>query len=214
MDLLDEVFEQSIKSDKFSIHEFNSKKMPVGDQIIYDFDRLFFSKIKTKFWIAGGAITSFLSGDKINDYDFFVHDKKNLIKLIYELRNKLKFKHYMITKQAIKGRVVIDNKEYKIDIVKRLFDNPIKTIEKFDFTITCFAVNKDTFFYHKTASFDLLRKRLVVNNMPYPIDSIRRMQKYIERGYRACNGTIMEIVIAVRELNPEDVGLVEFYPVD
>lgn len=195
-------------------HAFNSGKFPVADQVIYYFNKILFNHIDADFWIAGGALTSFMSKDKIKDIDCFVSSRHNACKLVLELRRKFEFKHYLITKEAIKGTAVVNGGRLAIDVVKRSFDSPKETIEGFDFTVCCMSVDRENLYYHKNVAFDILRKKLVVNNLPFPVSSVRRMNKYIKKGYSACNGTIMEVLTAVRGVGDEDFGLVEFYPID
>lgn len=195
-------------------HKFNTTKFLVGDQVIFHFGNLLFNNIESDFWIAGGAITSFLSGDKMKDIDCFVANRTNAAKLLIELRKKYEFKAYLITPNAVKGWATIKGVKLAIDVVKNTFQNPIQTIENFDFTVTCFAVDKSNFYYHSLAPFDILRKKLVVNKLSHPVDSMRRIQKYVRKGYGACNGTIMEIAEAIRLLTPEQMEIVEFYPID
>jgi hypothetical protein len=195
-------------------HKYKQGKFPVADQVIYYFNNLLFDHIDSNFWIAGGCITSFLSGDKVNDIDCFVNTRSNACKLIVELRKKFEFKAYLITPNAIKGIATIKGKSIKIDIVKNVFDNPLSTIENFDFTVVCFSTDGDRFYYHSKAAFDLLRRKLVINNTTHPVDSVRRLQKYVKRGFSACNGTVLELAEAIRKLTPEEMEIVEFYPID
>lgn len=195
-------------------HLFETKKFPVGDSLIHFFRKTIFNHIEGDFWIAGGAITSYLSGDKIKDFDLFFKTRKDACKVVIELRNKFEFKMHFCTDQAIKGHIKINGQKYNIDIVKNLFKEPIETIQKFDFTVCCLAVDKEAFYYHQSASFDILRRKLVVNDLPFPVSTTRRMTKYIKKGYSICNGTIMEILSATRNLPEEEFGLIDFYPID
>ena len=195
-------------------HTFNKGKFPVADQAIHYFSKIILSKLDCYCWVAGGAITSFMSGQKIKDIDLFFNSRNEAAKAVIQLRKQFKFKLLFATDKAIKGIAEIQGRKVKIDIVKTLFPNPIACINEFDFTVCCFAVSKTKFFYHPNAPFDILRKKLVINNLPFPVSTVRRMNKYIKRGYSACNGTIMEILTEVRNVNPEDFGLVDFYPVD
>lgn len=195
-------------------HKYQSAKFPVGDQVIHHFYKKLISKTETDFFIAGGAITSFLSGDKIKDFDLFFKSRKDAFLTLIKLRKDFEFKLHFSTKEAIKGSILLDGIRVNIDIVKRTFNDPFDCIKMFDFTVCCFAVDSDTFYYHENAAFDLLRKKLVVNNLPFPVSSTRRMNKYIKKGFSVCNGTILEILTAVRELDSSEFGLIDFYPVD
>lgn len=195
-------------------HKLNVGKFPVADSTIHYFKKAILDELDCNCWVAGGAITSFLSGDKIKDIDLFFKTRKDACKALLKLRNKFEFKLHFITKEAIKGSAVVKGKKVNIDIVKRCFNSPEDTIRDFDFTVCCLAVKDDYFYYHENAAFDILRKKLVVNSLPFPVSSARRMSKYLKRGYSVCNGTILELLTEVRKVSEEDFGLQDFYPID
>lgn len=167
-------------------------------------------------WIAGGAVRDYFATGKMteSDIDFFLPDRKSMARLVVILRNKFKFKHYMITKNAIKGRGTVNGHAQDIDIVKIPCETMESTIDRFDFTICCFAVDRKRVLYHPSAPFDLLRKRLVVNNLPFPLSSFQRMQKFLKRDYWICNGGMVEIAKAMSKIDFEnpDQNMIEFYP--
>jgi len=166
-------------------------------------------------WIAGGSIRDyFQKGYCKNDIDFFCQDRKAMADLVKWLRNNRQFKHYLITKNAIKGCVTIGEKRIDVDVVKKEFQNATSTIEKFDFTVCCFAVSADNFYFHQSAPFDLLRKRLVINELPHPVDTLKRLNKYIKKGFSACNGTLMTLAKSLAEQDPSDESIFEFYKFD
>lgn len=165
-------------------------------------------------WVAGGALRAYLSDEKISDIDLFSNDRRHLARLVIILRKELKFKPYIITKSAIKGWCDYKGKKFKVDVVKRLFNDPQHTLDNFDFTVCCFATDGTFFYYHKTAAFDLLKKRLVINNLPSPVDSLKRMQRYIQKGYFACNGTLLTIAKEISMIDSSDESIFEFYTFD
>lgn len=190
---------------------------PQMQQCMSYFHKKFFRNTEgLNVWIAGGALKSYLESGHIEDtdVDFYSSSRQELTKLVLILRKEYKFKHYLITKNAIKGTGYIKGKKVDIDIVKRLFKDMHETIDNFDFTVTCFATNGKDFVYHPSAPFDLLRKRLVINNLPFPLSTLQRMQKYIKRGYWICNGGMLEIAKAQSEIDWEnkDENTIEFYP--
>lgn len=195
------------------VHKFQEGKFPVGDSLIHNFNKLILSKIDNC-WVAGGALTSYLSGEKIKDIDLFFATRKDAAKAVLLIRKEYNFKLHFTTNEAIKGSAEINGRSINIDIVKRCFKDPIETIQDFDFTVCCLAVDQNSFYYHEKAPFDILRKKLVVNSLPFPVSTTRRMCKYIKRGYSICNGTILEILTAVRGVSDQDFGIIDFYPID
>lgn len=167
-------------------------------------------------WIAGGAVRDYFATGKMteSDVDFFLPDRKSMARLVIVLRNKFKFKHYLITKNAIKGYGYLGKDKVDIDIVKVVFEDKFKTIDQFDFTVCCFAVDRKEVAYHPSAPFDLLRKRLVINALPFPVSTLQRMQKYLKRDYWICNGGMVEIAKAMSKIDWQDPqqNNIEFYP--
>lgn len=196
--------------------ETEASAWPQMQNCLVYFTRLFFEKIlNCEFWIAGGAVRDyFLQGYTDSDIDFYAATRTDLCKLILALRRDFKFKHYLITANAIKGSGYLGTKKIDIDIVKVLFADPVATIDAFDFTICCFAVDKNRVYFHPSAPFDLLRKRLVVNSLPFPVSTMQRMQKFIKRDYWICNGGMLEIAKAIGTVNWTDPtqNPIEMYP--
>lgn len=204
---------------KFITRDDASMKMPQAVNCIDYFRKLFIKKlpetIENDCWIAGGGVKDwFIDGKVKNDCDFFCINRKVMATLVYHLRKEYQFKHFLITKNAIKGFGFIKGVKINIDIVKKEFQNAIDTLEKFDFTVCCFAVCNDKFYWHESAPFDLLKKRLVINDLPHPVDTMKRMQKYINKGFFACNGTMMTVAKSIAELDANDESQFKHYKFD
>jgi len=175
----------------------------------------FSEDLNSRIWIAGGSVRDWLSDGKVSkDVDFFCVDRKSMAELVLELRRKFQFKAYLITKNAIKGYVQLWGKKLDVDIVKKPFSNPLECIDAFDFTVCCFAVQFNNFYYHNSSVFDLIKKRLVVHKLPHPVDSMKRMNKYTLKGFTACNGTILTIAKAISELDSTNKNMFDFYKFD
>jgi hypothetical protein len=193
---------------------------PQGSNAIDFFRKRFlnhFSEdLNNRIWIAGGCVRDYFTDGYITkDVDFFCIDRKSMAELLIELRNKFQFKHYLMTRNAIKGYGVVFGKRIDIDIVKKPFANPLLCIDAFDFTVCCFGLSFGSFFYHPSAAFDLLKRKLVVHALPHPVDSMKRMNKYTKKGFTACNGTILTIAKAINELDASKANdIFEFYKFD
>lgn len=169
-------------------------------------------------FIAGGCFRAYFSPDEIiDDIDIFTVDRVECAKLVWRLR-KIGFKPYFKNKNAIKGIVKIKNKTYKVDIVKKFYENEVNCLEDFDFSVSKFAYNMKTksVFYSENYFSDLILKRIVIPDLNYsnPIGALKRLQKYINKGYTACNGTLITIAkrIAETDLNNPEQNDIEFYP--
>lgn len=191
--------------------------LPQVMQCIIHFNRVYFSKLEgIDVFIAGGAVRDYFSIGKTteSDIDFYSKERKELAKLVWVLRKEYQFKPFLISKNAIKGTGVVNGKKQDIDIVKVIFNTMQEAIDMFDFTACCFAVSSTNFVCHPSAMFDLMAKRLVVNNLPYPLSTLQRMQKYIKKGYWICNGGMLEIAKAMSaiDFNDAEQNNIEMYP--
>lgn len=160
-------------------------------------------------WVAGGSVRKYFSNEKgTTDIDIFFPNKKEWEKAknILNDNSKLVFENNKTYK--------IKYKKYYVDLVKTFFSDPNECIKNFDFTVCSAAVDKDTVYYHPTFFIDLAKKVLVINSLPYPISTLQRLQKYILKGYIACNGTLLEIAKAINNLDLDDPkqNNIEFYP--
>lgn len=196
-----------------------TNELPQGANCVSFFRKRFlnaFSEdLNNRCWIAGGAVRDyFAEGYITKDVDFFCVDRKSMAELLIELRNKFQFRHYLITKNAIKGYVQLFGKKVDVDIVKKPFTGAISCVDAFDFTVCMFAVSFNNFYYHPSSPFDLMKKKLVVHKLPHPVDSMKRMNKYTQKGFKACNGTILTIAKAVAELDHEKSDVFDFYKFD
>lgn len=104
-----------------------------------------------------------------------------------------------------------------IQIIRGKYYNMETTdlIDSFDFTITMAMVTikhglrVGEFFYEGVAT-----KHLRINKLMFPLSSLERMQKYIKKGYTACNGTLLTLTRALQAINldnPSEDAL-RFYP--
>lgn len=202
-----------------SSYDESQNDLPQAVNLINYFRKRFLNhfpeELNNNIWIAGGCIRDWLTdGFVTKDVDFFSSNRKSMAELVINLRNNFSFKHYLITKNAIKGYCIVYGKRIDVDIVKKEFLNPFDCIDKFDFTVCCFAINFNNFYYHKSSIFDLIKRKLVVHNLPHPVDSLKRLNKYTQKGFIACNGTILTIAKAISELDAKNKSLFEFYKFD
>jgi hypothetical protein len=169
-------------------------------------------------WLAGGCFRAYFSRDEqIQDIDLFFPSAKEAARCVRSLR-KVGFKHFFSNRNAIKGFINNRGKRVYIDIVKRYYENEEKALEDFDFSVSKFAYNPKTktFFYSEFAFVDISTKRIVIPDVNFgnPIGSLKRLQKYVKKGYTACNGALLTIAKRISETdltNPEQNDI-EFYP--
>lgn len=131
--------------------------------------------------------TDFIEVDEAQDDGSVkkVKQEKPLATLLFQNDNVIKVKY--------KGR--------KFDIIKKLFDSPQATIDAFDFTVCCGAVDSVNVYTHETFFIDLAKKQLMINKLPYPLSTLSRMQRYVQKGYYMCVGEMLKLSQAIGELH-------------
>jgi hypothetical protein len=100
-------------------------------------------------------------------------------------------------------------------IKKHFFPTPEETISNFDFTVCCVAVTPSGDVVHHERFFeDLAGRRLAINALPFPLSTLERLQRYVSKGYLACNGTLMQLSEAIKQidLNDPSASNLRYYP--
>jgi len=103
----------------------------------------------------------------------------------------------------------------KVQIIYREYEKLTDIIDSFDFTVCQFMYDGEKVICNPSALLDVYHKRIVINHLDplFVFDSLRRVQKYIQKGYTICNGGIKDILDKTRELTQEQYDEnVEFYP--
>jgi hypothetical protein len=196
------------------------------DKLKYHYQKLILEELpetlRPNVFIAGGAIRDYLSNAEVKDIDMFTTNKQSEDELIKFFKEKGKL---------INENDQIANYTYKerwFQVIKgRHFTMPQELIESFDFTIcqavvfTNVSVTEEGLkvggveFDASTTFFqDTLSRHLRINKITFPLSTLERMQKYIQRGYVACNGTLLEIAKSLNgiDLNNPSENTLQFYP--
>jgi len=161
------------------------------------------------YWIAGGAITSAITGTTINDYDVFSPTPELLRDRLKAAIGYASFEHEFFTNFWINNR--------KIQIITRYSpESPQAAFNTFDFTIVCGAYDGKTFYCHDRFWQDIGTKRLVINDLFFPLKTMERVAKYSRRGYTVCPMGLLAIAKAINAMeidwdNPSENDL-SFYP--
>lgn len=161
-------------------------------------------------WIAGGALRSFLVGDKVKDLDIFSSDPESVLS---KFKNSESFK--LGHENDFISNFYKDGLCYQV-IKKYKYNSPKETIDSFDFTIVCAAIGIDGIITDERFYIDNAQKRLVVKSLPKPLSTVKRMAKYCQRGYSMCPIGLAKILKAVQEnpinWNDPNQNEIEFYP--
>lgn len=177
-------------------------------------------------WVAGGSIRRIFSGEEQNsDIDYFFNNENQLkdFKEYLErkdsgaiLRGSNDMNHSYVlpaTKETVydseTGNETPFTKfvpEQKIQLIHfRYYNNPQDVIDSFDYTLSQFLYDGESFHFGDFALFDVARKRLVPHKISYAASTLRRMLKYANQGYTICAGGLGEILGQVAD-NPSIIN--------
>lgn len=163
----------------------------------------------TDCWMAGGAIRDSLLGVIPSDIDIFGTSKEQLDDFI---KNNLTSAKKIYEDNYVKSFIF---GEWKVQVIYRFFKNIDETLDSFDFTICQFAYNGESILCNPESLIHLFSKKLVVHklNPKFCVDSLRRMQKYIKKGYSICGGGINDFVNTIRAADKEEIKQqLDYYP--
>lgn len=169
-------------------------------------------------WVAGGCVRDYFSIGRISsDIDIYFPNEEEFNKCknylmnqdyieVEEVQDDTSVK--MVKKEKPLATLLFENenvikvkyKGRKYDIIKKYFDNPTDTINAFDFTVCCGAIDRANVFTHETFFIDLAKRQLMINKLPFPLSTLSRMQRYVQKGYYMCNGEMLKLSKAIGEL--------------
>lgn len=160
------------------------------------------TKNEIKCWIAGGSVRDYFLGivDTNVDYDLFFPTLED-----YE-----KAKNHMVNNQ---GKIVWDSdngtkikyKKKTFDLVKLTCKSPADTIDKFDFTVSMFAVDSKRVYHGKTSFIDLAKRQLMIHHVTFPASTLWRTFKYHNKGFKICMGETRKLYDIINKHNTTPV---------
>ena len=152
--------------------------------------------IRAKVAIAGGAVRDKLMGAEIKDIDLFVQDKETEDKLMTFLKNN--GKEGNINSQT--ANYTYEGKWVQVVREKYYDMSTTQVIDSFDFTICQAMVTVNGLKVGEHFWESIATKHLRINKITFPLSTLERMQKYIKKGYEACNGTLLAIAKSINDM--------------
>lgn len=177
-------------------------------------------------FITGGAITSLLLDEDVNDYDIYFKNSDELLKVLKSLlpseitydvsdyRVKILKQNSVIEQHVINGytlfitdnAVTISSSEYTFQLITRFVGNPEEIHSNFDFVHThCYylpSINK--LVLKENAMKAILTRELHYTGSKYPLASIIRTRKFIERGWTVNAGQYLKMAVQLNEFDLKD----------
>ncbi len=147
-------------------------------------------------WVGGGSVKSYLASEPIYDIDVFFATKEDYDNAYSHLIND---KQYFVIFESDNATKIQFGRK-KVDLIcQSFYPTASDCIQHYDFTIVMAAVNSTGLIYHRDFFIDLAKKSLVINSISNPLSTLKRLQKYIKRGYTASNQTMMDITKSIEE---------------
>ena len=157
-----------------------------------------------KLVLAGGAITSLMSGKHINDLDFYLEDPEKRSEAVEFLSEFFNGKVFVSSNCiTFKRKSPRSNKVWTAQLITRFSGKPEDIFRNFDFTITtgAYQFSQERFVFGERFWQDLGMRRLTyLGSSRYPICALYRTKKYQERGYSCPGSTVMHIGLAIVQL--------------
>ena len=99
----------------------------------------------------------------------------------------------------------------KIQLITRFHGDAAEIHKNFDFThATCYYIAKDSKLVLSAEAMEsILARTLVYSGSLYPIASIFRMKKFMNRGWKISAGTMLKIMWQINELDLTDFNILE-----
>ncbi|ODA08243.1 hypothetical protein [Paenibacillus polymyxa] len=195
--------------------------------------------VNEKSFITGGAIVSLLLEEDPNDYDYYFMDQESCIQVAEYYVNKFNRSTndtYGATVKKIEDRVSVfvpsqgvAKAKYKegfnpvflstnaitlsdnVQLITRFYGDPEEVHENYDFVhCTCYYIpHKNELVLPQKALESLVTKDLKYVGSKYPVASIVRSRKYIERGWSINAGQYLKMILQCGALNLNDPTVLE-----
>lgn len=157
---------------------------------------------KYKIVLAGGAIVSIIKQDFINDHDLYLKDKSLLNDFLFEFTNKFNVESVYSSTSANTYR--FKNQKFQIVILEEAINKTAREIiNTFDFSVCqgAYDFEYDGFVFGDKFLDDINTRKMHYNiDSKYPISSLFRYRKYINKGFHFSTVEILKIVYSIQQL--------------
>lgn len=139
------------------------------------------SNIKNGPWLAGGAAVSIRNGITPADYDIFCkNDRQRAL-----LERRLLSNNFILRRTSAFAKTFVQvDTGTKVQIINGNFQSLSKLFNSFDFTICQMATDGKSIVAYKSSIKDDDGRILRINNVSNPLNTLLRISKYSQRGYR------------------------------
>lgn len=155
-------------------------------------------------FIAGGAVLSTVTRQEISDYDVYPKTRKAKIDLLTSMIEDNTAVLVKLSSNAatfkLNGYKNEQGQRIIVQIVLGEFPTPESIFERFDFTVCmgAYDVDEKSWYFHDCFWSDIASKTLHFNeNTLYPLNSLIRTNKYIQKGYKIPQPQMVKIGLTI-----------------
>jgi hypothetical protein len=143
-------------------------------------------EVSYKYWLAGGALTSHVTGSEINDYDFYSNDPKSFIQDMQLICGQIENKNEFSLDFNFNGK--------KIQITDHPYKDPVDTLYNYDYTICCVSFDGNMI-YRAESFWDDIHSNTIRfrKNNVHPFQAFERLVKYTKRGFNPTADTMLRV---------------------
>jgi hypothetical protein len=156
-------------------------------------------------WLAGGAIRSAIGREPIADYDLFF---RNSIAAA-NTRITLEDRGFEIVFKCPEGKLTTYKKgDMKIQCITENYYNSMQSlIDTFDITACRYVMSDDRVLTSYSAIRDTLKKRINLHRIDNPVATMKRIAKYVSKGYTLTTAASEKFVDSIYEKGVERMEL-------
>jgi hypothetical protein len=151
-------------------------------------------------YLAGGAFLSYFTGKVVRDYDLFFENEYSLERVERHLRSNGYSDVYENSTVRSVGKDGIC-----FDLVKSTIPTIEETLDGFDFTICMAGANFNQICIEENYFTHVATRSLVINSIDRPVHTIKRMQKYVQKGYSMDDTEIVKLAKVLLDYDFSDV---------
>lgn len=166
-----------------------------------------------KGFIAGGCFKNIIQNKKIKDIDMFFKSSGDFAKadIYFDTHEDYEFSYENPKVRAYKNVET----GLRVELIRGVFGEPSEVLDRFDFTITKFALVrsikdeetvfsylfKDTFFEHLSCN-----KLVLDDQILFPVSTFERSYRYRDYGFGLCRESKEKLLAALQSADLDDLS--------
>ena len=165
------------------------------------------NRVGSRIFLAGGAIRRTVMGQSIDgaDLDFFFENEQAFNDFHMSMTNGEGNENVKVTERQFNNTYQNNVLGYEVQAIKfKWYESPDALLDEFDYTLCQFATDGDLCYTGAMTLWDVARKRVRPHKISMPVASLRRLLKYTNQGFYACNGALVELLNAARAADLEE----------